>query len=218
LELLKPRIDVGLVTSDVGPALRFWGDQVQLPLKRTHVFREDFTQYRYDALGSWVKVNHLAAPSRFPASVGYQELLIARTGPPRALVGPQGTRVSLVQPGTCDVWQVGLRIVATNLDLHLAFFRNAFGFPERMSMAGAVLRAGESVLLLEERADEPAPARQVEGGWRFLSFEVEDVDAAYNRAIAAGGRELVPPTTSGSIRGGLIGDPDDNVVELMRGG
>jgi catechol 2,3-dioxygenase-like lactoylglutathione lyase family enzyme len=216
--MLGPRIDIGLVCDDPQPMLAFWTDEAQLPLTHTYEFAPNFTQFRFDALGSRVKINHFGTPRDVPGAGGYEELLIARAGPPQDLLAPGGARVAIAPPGTLGVWQVGLRIAARSLTAHLAFFEQAFGLRAARVAGVALLGLGESVLLLEQRPARQSNLARGVGGWRYLTFEAASVDESYARAIAVGARAIATPTTRGAVRGCLIADPDGNVIELMRGG
>jgi lactoylglutathione lyase len=216
MNFMKPYIDVGLSTNDIEPVLRFWQGEAGVPLDNAQAIREGHTQHRHDALGSWVKINHFTAPIKERPPSGYLELLIAREGGDRTLTDPDGNRVSLVRPGTHGVRQVGLRIGVRNLEDHARFYRDGFGLAEEPYERGVAIRAGESLLMLEERDDAPADASFEGKGWRLLTFQVASVDEEHARAMAAGAREILAPATRGPIRIALLRDPDGNTIELMR--
>jgi lactoylglutathione lyase len=216
MDFMKPRIDVGLSTNNIEPMLRFWQGEAGVPLDHAQAIRDGHTQHRHDALGSWVKINHFTAPISDKPPSGYLELLIARDGPVRRLTDPDGNRVSLVPPGTHGVEQVALRIGVRDLERHARFYREGFELEDVPYANGSAFRAGESLLLLEERPDAPADATFEGKGWRLLTFQVTSVDQEYDRAMKAGAREILAPATRGPIRIALLRDPDGNTIELMR--
>jgi lactoylglutathione lyase len=215
MEFSKPRIDVGLSTDNIEPMLQFWQSEAGVPLDEVQSPREGHTQYRHDALGSWVKINHFVGPLANKPPCGYLELLIARDDQPRSLVDPDGNRVSIVTPGTHGVQQIGLRIGVRSLDDHRRLYHEAFGLPDEPYSGGAAFRAGESLLLIEERADAPIDASFGGKGWRLLTFQVKSVDIEFAAAIGAGCQSALAPVTHGPIRIALMRDPDGNMIELQ---
>lgn len=217
MDLAKPRLDIGLSTNQLEPMLTFWQREVGLPLDHVLPIRKGQDQHRHDALGSVMKLNHHAAPLNDGPPSGYLELLIARDGAPRALIDPDGNRVSLVPLGTHGVRQIGVRMGVRDLDAHRRFYRDAFGFAEEPYTNGAAFRAGESVLLLEQRADAPTDAGFDGRGWRYITFQVFKVDQEHKRVLAAGGREALAPMTLGqTARISMVRDPDGNWIELSQ--
>ncbi|HEX4004784.1 MAG TPA: VOC family protein [Acidobacteriaceae bacterium] len=84
----------------------------------------------------------------------------------------------------------------------IAFYKNAFAAKVRLSMpapGGRVMHAelefGDSVIMLSDEAPERGiHAPHHYGGAPFsLAFYVEDCDAVYHRAIAAGAKSLREP-------------------------
>ena len=63
----------------------------------------------------------------------------------------------------------------------------------------------------------PIPA--LRAGTGHVAFTVEDVEAAFDRAVAAGGRAVWAPRPSPKPgqRIAFVTDPDGNLVELMSG-
>lgn len=216
MELAKPRLDVGLSTNDLEPMLRFWQDDVGAAFDHVLPIRRGQDQHRHDIAGSVLKINHhLDALPVTPPS-GYLELLVARPGlgAPVALVDPDGNRVTLVPPGTDGVTQLGVRLAVRDLDAHRRFFGEALGLGEE---APGVFRAGESVLVCEQRADAPADAEMRGRGWRYVTFQVFKVDDEHRRVLAAGGREALAPVTLGTTaRISMVRDPDGNWIELSQ--
>jgi hypothetical protein len=120
MQLANNVIDVGLSTNNLEPMLRFWQHDVGLRLDHVLPVRRGQKQYRHDALGSVIKLNHHIEPLPTAAPSGYRELIIARAGvgTPRAMVDPDGNRMRLVPPGHDGITQLavtmGVRRVSVN--------------------------------------------------------------------------------------------------------
>jgi lactoylglutathione lyase len=106
--------------------------------------------------------------------------------------------------------------VVRDLHAHRAFYRQA-GLEETAWPTGAAFRAGESLLLVEERADTTADAPYQGRGWRYLTFQVFEVDTEHARILGQGGREAMPPSTLGTTaRISMVKDPDGNRIEISQ--
>ena len=216
MQLAKPRIDIGLATNDLEPMLAFWQGEAGVPFDHVLKISKAQEQHRHDVLGSVLKINHRLDPLPANLPSGYRELLIAREGvmAPMALADPEGNRVSLVPPGHEGVTQIGVRIAVRSLEAHRRFYAEALGLPEERP---GVFRAGESLVLLEERADAPADAQMQGPGWRYITFQVFKVDDEHAAVLAKGGREAMAPLTLGkTARISMVRDPDGNWIELSQ--
>jgi len=219
MKLAKPRVDIGLATNDIDPMLTFWQGQAGIPFDHLLKVRRGHNQYRHDALGSVLKINHQETPIVDAPPGGYRELIIARDGltAPRALQDPEGNRVTLVPPGHEGVTQIGIRMAVRSLAAHRSFYTEALGLIEEPCPRGAAFRAGETLLLLDESSDAPSDAGMTGRGWRYITFQVFKVDEDHARVLAAGGREAMAPTTLGTTaRISMVRDPDGNWIELSQ--
>jgi len=219
MQLAKNVIDVGLSTNDLEPMLRFWQQDVGLRFDHVLPVRRGQKQYRHDAQGSVIKLNHHAEPLPEVAPSGYRELIIAREGlqEPRRMVDPDGNRVQLVPPGYDGVTQIAIAMAVRSLREHRRFYGNILGFPEQSWSAGPAFRLGESLIFLEEdRFATVDPIRQARG-WRYITLQIADIDAAHDELRSKGVREGLAPTTLGDVaRISMILDPDGNWIELSR--
>jgi catechol 2,3-dioxygenase-like lactoylglutathione lyase family enzyme len=219
MQLAKKVIDVGLSTNDLEPMLRFWQQDVGLRFDHVLPVRRGQKQYRHDAQGSVIKLNHHAEPLPEAAPSGYRELIIAREGlqKPRRMVDPDGNRVQLV-PLDCDgVTQIAVAVGVRSLSEHRRFYGDILGFPEQSRSAGAAFRLGDSLIFLEEdRAATFNPIRQARG-WRYITLQIADIDAVHDELRSKGAREGLAPITLGEVaRISMILDPDGNWIELSR--
>ena len=219
MQLAKKVIDVGLSTNDLEPMLRFWQQDVGLRFDHVLPVRRGQKQYRHDAQGSVIKLNHHAEPLPEAAPSGYRELIIAREGlqKPRRMVDPEGNRVQLVPPGCDDVTQIAVAVGVRSLSEHRRFYGDILGFAEQSWSGGPAFCLGDSLLLLEEDgAATVDPARQATG-WRYITLQIADIDAAHAELRNKGVREGLAPITLGDVaRISMILDPDGNWIELSR--
>ena len=219
MQLTKNVIDVGLSTNDLEPMLRFWQQDVGLRFDHVLPVRRGQKQYRHDAQGSVIKLNHHAEPLPEAAPSGYRELIIAREGlqKPRRMVDPDGNRVQLVPPGCDGVTQIAVAVGVRSLSEHRRFYGDILGFPEQSWSAGPTFRLGDSLIFLDEdRAATVNPIRQARG-WRYITLQIADIDAVHAELRSKGVREGLAPITLGDVaRISMILDPDGNWIELSR--
>jgi lactoylglutathione lyase len=214
LEIVKPRLDVGLVTAR-REVVDFWRDEVGLRLDHVLPIMRGQDQYRFDERGSVVKVNLRDALSGETRS-GIEQVLIARDDldAPRALADPDDNRVALVPTGHRGVTQIGVCLAVPDLARTMAYYAEVLGFEQE---AEARVRCGDSVLLFEERADAPSGFGQAHRGWLYLTVQVRDCDAETARVEALGGRVVVSPRNLGEVaRMAMVADPDDNLLEISQ--
>jgi len=220
MKLAKSRIDFGLSTNNLEPMLAFWQGEVGLPFDHLLKIRRGQDQHRHDAHGSVIKINHLAESLPEGPPTGYRELYYAKDGvtEPRALTDPDGNRVTLVPPGWRGIGQIGVRLVVRDLEAHRRFYVEAFGLSEEPWEGGAAFRAGESLLIVEERPDAPVDGARTGGrGWGYVTFQIFKVDAEHAFVLSHGGREAVAPVTLGTTaRISMVKDPDGNRIELSQ--
>jgi catechol 2,3-dioxygenase-like lactoylglutathione lyase family enzyme len=219
MQLAKSVIDVGLSTNNLEPMLQFWQQQVGLRLDHVLPVRRGQKQYRHDALGSVIKLNHHVEPLPQAAPSGYRELMIAREGlrEPRRMVDPDGNRVQLVPPGQDGITQLAVSMAVRSLSEHRRFYRDILGFAEQSWSGGPAFCLGDSLLLLEEDAAATLdPVRQA-AGWRYITLQIADIDAVHGELRSKGVREGLAPITLGEVaRISMILDPDGNWIELSR--
>ena len=219
MNLAKPRVDFGLATNDIEPVLAFWRNEAGIPFDHLLKIRKGQDQYRHDALGSVLKINHNAAPLAENPPSGYLEMIVAREDltEPRELTDPDGNAVRLVPPGWNGVTQIAVRLGVRDLEAHRKFYTDALGLTEEPYAGGAAFRAGETLLLVEQSADAPSDAQMAGKGGRYITFQVFKVDEEHARILEKGGREAVAPVTLGTTaRISMVRDPDGNWIEISQ--
>jgi lactoylglutathione lyase len=219
MHLAKNVIDVGLLTNNLEPMLRFWQQDVGFRFDHVLPVRRGQKQYRHDAHGSVIKLNHHAEPLPEAAPSGYRELIVAREGlqKPRRMVDPDGNRVRLVPLGCDGITQLAVAMGVRSLSEHRRFYGDILGFAEQSWSGGPAFRLGDSLVLLEQDgAATVDPVRQARG-WRYITLQVADIDAAHDELRSRGVREGLAPITLGDVaRISMILDPDGNWIELSR--
>lgn len=219
MHLAKNVIDIGLSTNNLEPMLRFWQQDVAVAFDSVLPVRRGQKQYRHNEQGSVIKLNHHAEALPQAAPSGYRELIIAREGlqKPLQMVDPDGNRVRLVPPGYDGVSQVAVAMAVRSLREHRSFYLDILGFAEQKWSGGLAFRLGDSVLLLREDAAATIDPIRQSGGWRYITLQVADIDAAHEELRSKGVREGLAPITLGDVaRISMILDPDGNWIELSR--
>jgi len=217
MKLAKNQIDVGLSTNNIDPMLRFWQDDVGLRFEHVLLVRRGQKQHRHDVAGSVIKINHYVDQLPAASPSGYRELIVASPdrGRPEHLTDPDGNCVCLVPLGHQGIKQIAVRLFVRDIESHRRFYAVALGLVEEARTVGTAFRAGESLILLEERPDIPLDAGFHGSGWRYITFQVFEVDEVHAQTLAAGAREGLAPTTLGNVaRISMILDPDGNWIEL----
>jgi catechol 2,3-dioxygenase-like lactoylglutathione lyase family enzyme len=122
-----------------------------------------------------------------------------------------------VAPGTGRVESISaVTLVVSEMSPAVAFYRaigfeTLYGGPEATFTSFTV---GDSYLNLQLSPDARVP---VAGGWGRVIFWVDDVDAIYDRARAAGYEPLAPPAdATWGERFFHIRDPDGHEISFAR--
>jgi catechol 2,3-dioxygenase-like lactoylglutathione lyase family enzyme len=221
MKLAKPRIDIGFATNHAPAALAFWQNEIGLPFDHTQPIRRGYKQHRHDLCGSILKINQVyeTLPDNPPS--GYLELLIARDGiiAPQRMTDLEGNRVALVPKGLFGIERIGIRLGVRDVEAHRRFYTQALGLTEGPAGADGTITflAGDTVLIVEPAADAPDDAAFEGKGWRYITFQVFEVDREHAHVLAHGGREARAPVTLGTTaRISMVRDPDGNWIELSQ--
>jgi lactoylglutathione lyase len=208
MNLAKPRIDIGFATNHAPAALAFWQNEIGLPFDYTQPIRRGYKQHRHDLRGSILKINQVYEPLPDNPPSGYRELLIAADGvaAPQPMRDPEGNRVSLVPRGMFGIQRIGIRLGVRDVEAHRRFYREALGLlPGEAAGEAMTFLAGDTVLIFEGK------------GWRYITFQVFDVDREHAFVLDHGGVEARAPVTLGTTaRISMVRDPDGNWIELSQ--
>jgi len=222
MKLAKDVIDFGLYTNDREPMLAFWQGEVGLPFEENLPAGGGVHQLRHGMNGSVMKINHARDPLPEAGPSGYRELWIARPGleAERELVDPEGNRVRLVPPGTGGVEGIGLQLGVRDEAAQHRFYAEALG---REACGDRSYRVGTSVLSFAHDPSVPADAPETRNrkmrapGFRYMTIQVWDVDAAHEEVMSRGGMQGFEPLTLGKVaRISFVRDPDGNWIELSQ--
>jgi lactoylglutathione lyase len=214
MELAKPHLDLGLFTEDLARHRDFWGKEVGLRFDHAIPFDDNWTQHRYDAHGSVVKVNHYARQSLPPRPpTGYVGLTIAREDAvTRRLRHPGGQWIRLVAPGTDGVVRIGITVSTPDPARMMRFYTEAMEFERRDERS---VRCGDSVLFVEEGPGGSETDDFIGPGNRYLTVQIFDADQACDAIVSRGGRlARAPIDFRGIARFGFVKDPDGNWIEI----
>ena len=137
---------------------------------------------------------------------------------PESLADPDGNRVTLVPKGTHGIERIGIRLAVRDVEAHRRFYKRGAGTAGRAEGGNAAtFLAGDTVLLLEQSADAPSDSGMEGKGWRYITFQVFEVDREHAHVLAHGGREARAPVTLGTTaRISMVRDPDGNWIELSQ--
>ena len=114
--------------------------------------------------------------------------------------------------------RIGIRLGVRDVDEHRRFYTQGLGLREVESISGrATFLAGDTALIVERSADAPHDAAFEGKGWRYITFQVFEVDREHAHVVAHGGREARAPETLGTTaRVSMVRDPDGNWIELSQ--
>ena len=119
-------------------------------------------------------------------------------------------------------------LVSAEPDRLIAFYAGVAGFevlePLEIPNVGRIhkLACGESILRILDPVTPPAPdpskSFSATRGIRYLTLEVEDIEAAVEAVTALGGSVALPPfQLRPGRRVAQVADPDGNMIELGQG-
>jgi predicted enzyme related to lactoylglutathione lyase len=109
---------------------------------------------------------------------------------------------------------------ARNVEQAIPFYETVFGWTHRTNPAAEgqpayteFLKDGESILGAWEM--NPSVPAHVPSYWQIY-FDVDDVDASFEKAVALGAKPLVPPQTAMGQRFAILNDPQGAGFGIVR--
>lgn len=212
MKLAKPHLDLGLFTEDLAAQRRFWGETVGLRLDHELPMVPGWVQYRYDAHGSVIKVNHRAEPLAPHPPSGYVGLSIAREGAAWEGRHPGGDFVRLAPRGTDGIVGIGVTVRTPQPERMMDFYMGAMEFE---CVSPFIARCGDSLLFVERGPGGTDVGDFVGPAFRYLTVQIFDADRACEEIVARGGRLARAPINFGKVaRYGFVADPDGNWIEI----
>ena len=216
MQIAKPHVDIGLFATELDPHLAFWADTVGLRYDHVLKLGAGVHQHRFDAQGSILKVNHSRSPLAERHPSGIVGLRIARSGlhAPRRLSDPDGNQVLMVPAGHDGLTGIGIDLQVANRDAHDRFWRHVMQFT---AASPAVYACGDSRIFVREGGPRERPQSWRGYGWRYLTVQVADCQAAHQGVLGRGGSEGEPPRRLGDVAiVSFVRDPDGNFLELSQ--
>lgn len=214
-ELAKPCFDFGLFTRRAEVLAEFWIDEVGATLNEVLTINENHRQFRFNLLGSVLKINSLDHLPDVPRC-GFRELILARPDiqAPRSLADPDGNRVVLVPSGFDGVRQCGIKIAARSHHEMAHYFEHVVGLTAVSESAFAV---GDGTIIIEEGEDVVADLPLFGPGWRYITLQVNDVREVHQSYLSRGGRPGTEIEQFQDIaRFTTVRDPDGNWIEYSQ--
>ncbi|HUO05540.1 MAG TPA: VOC family protein [Candidatus Binataceae bacterium] len=228
MELAKQFIDVGLFTNNLEEMRAFYGERIRMPYESMIPLGGGIRQYRYEMLGSVLKINHARDPLPPHRPGGYRQLTISdrRVIAPFVFADPDGNPVGLVPSGQRKINQIEVHLDVTDENAFARFYGELIGAEK---IENNRFKVGESIISFAKddaavRADASAPMTAMEVmatmravGFGYITFQVQDCDAEHRRLLKMGVREGSAPITLGEVaRLSFIRDPDGNFIELSQ--
>ncbi|MEM7466336.1 MAG: VOC family protein [Pseudomonadota bacterium] len=213
MKLAKPHLDIGLFTNDISAHKQFWSDTVGLAFDHELVLNDHWSQHRYDAHNSVIKINEYRKPLPDPGKSGYCRLSIAHDADHVwEGVHPGGEKVRLVPRGTDGIERLGITVSTPNPDRLMAFYVHAMEFEQA---GDYVARCGDSLLFVEPGDGGVKTDSFICANFRYLTVQIFDADQACADIVARGGTLGQKPVSFGDVaRYGFICDPDGNWIEI----
>jgi lactoylglutathione lyase len=213
MKLLKAHLDIGLFTNQIAEQRAFWSDTIGLRFDHDIALGRGIVQYRYDAHGSVIKVNHLSTPLPVQRRTGYVGLTIASHDARRYEgLHPDGDAVRLLRSGTDGVTGIGITVRTPDPARMMRFYLGAMEFEQ---VGDHVARCGDSLLFVTEGEGGQESDDFVGVAFRYLTVQIQDADIALRDIVERGGRMARAPITLGTVaRYGFVADPDGNWIEI----
>lgn len=213
MQFAKKSFDIGLFSNQPAAQLDFWQQTVGLPFDHTLKLGGGLLQHRHAVGEAILKLNAARDPLPHPASNNLQAVILGLPGlsGERLLHDPDG---NLIEIHPSDTPTLGLRIATPDLKASASFYHQVLGLQR---LAENLLACGSSQLQLHP-GGQPAAGNDNTLpvlGLRYLTLQVENCDAAWQAAIAAGARNGREPVTLGSTaRIAFVIAPEGTWVEL----
>jgi len=215
MDVVKPAIDVGLFTEDLGAHLRFWRGQLGLDAEPPLKLGGGIHQHRFLAGRSVIKVNHSRHRLEC-AGIGIRGLTLVREGQvqPWVHLDPEGQPVAVVPSESWEGIDLVIHLEVGDLAAHHRFWGDVM----RLEARGVhQFTCGRTLIDLAESERPHQAVSWKAAGWSYLTLQVRDCPHAHLEALRRGAREGEPPRRMGDAAViSFIRDPDGNFIELSQ--
>lgn len=216
MKLVKDALDVGiaLATPDaaaLAPVLAFWRERAGVDEDHLLPLGGGRRQHRHGWGASVIKLNAHRDGTAAGAATGWGPLTLRGPGlAATTLEDPEGQEIRLEDAATRSL-EIGLRV--PDAAASLAFFAGLGLATETGRVA-----VGSCTIAVTEDPAAPADADMTGTGLRYVTMQVDRVDAAHEEALAAGGLEGMAPKTLGDVaRISFVREPGGgNWIELSQ--
>lgn len=211
IALAKPAIDVGLMTNDLDANAATLAE-LRVPFDHLLKVGGGIHQHRYACGDSVVKLNsHRGALVAAPT--GYARLRLATpVEEPKTVQTVDGVDITAVPVGHDGITTVEVTLRTAQPDEAERFFRELGATAD-----GDRSAIGDSWIVIDAVDEHPPTAALDARGFRYLTVQVRDVEAAHAHMVGAGFTEGRPPVRLGDTAYiSFVRDADGNWVELSQ--
>ena len=213
-ELARGLLDPGLFSDNADAMTAFYVSEAGLPFLERLKHSDTYAELFFTLPPGKLKIQASTEPMD-PASSGYRELLLARSGVDdvRRLTDPDGLAVTLVPVGHRGVTHAGYVVRVPDVDVQRRFYVDGMG---AVDVDGG-LRVGDTMLLVEEadRAEAPTPAWR--RGFTYITLIPHDCEAALDALLAAGAEPSMRVLRlADRCLFAWVRDPNGNWVEIVQ--
>ncbi len=212
-ELAKRQLDIGTMIHDWEAGEAFWAEIVGLPYTKFEKVGGGVRQYRFDANGSVIKVNHSRNPME-PHPTIHRRLRVVsdRVSSPKLVHDPEGVEVELVPVGHDGIVDVEVINATSDLVEARRFWIDGIGGTE---IEPGRFRIGDSIIRCVEEPGLMGPTQRPAPGFRYLTVQVQHVDEAWSRLVDMGFvGESAPVSMGDTARVSFVRDPDGGFLEV----
>lgn len=213
--LSKPQLDVGTMVHDWPAAEAFWRDVVGLPYTKFEKIGGGVRQYRFDGHGSVIKVNHSRQSMDSHPTVHRRLRIVSdRVAEPEVVHDTEGVEIELVPAGHDGIVDVEIVNAVRDMEAARRFWVEGLGADE---IEPGRFRSGTSLVRCVVEPDLTRPTERSAPGFRYITVQVQDVDAAWQHLVDLGFHGEMAPFTLGDIaRISFVRDFDGGYVEVSQ--
>ena len=220
MDLAKKHLDAGFFCTEIDSDREFWSSTIGLLFKGTielgdKLVSSPTTQYRYDANGSIIKVNHFQGTLPYDSnqSSGYKGVIVASGKDNSATYDTlSGELIRIVPKGFDDIVGIGISMTSPDPERLIEFYVQIMEF-ERISTHK--VKAGNTMIFVNEGTGGSQTSTFAGTGLRYITVHVLNADNELKGIKDRGGIIAMDPIAYDDIaRLGFVTDPDGNWIEV----